>query len=125
MRIDGIFLPDVPVLGAALSDDLVLVVQRGGLLVQSYQNLTNTYYAIAGEIKIPGINLPTVRIATSQPTDELVLIVENSGLAVKQIGFNAPVMSDGSKIAVPGIGIPSVRFSGTIDGDGMYWPCTE
>ena len=117
MRIDGIFLPDVPVLSAALSDDLVLVVQRSGLLVQSYQNLTSTYYAIAGEIKIPGINLPTVRIATSQPTDELVLIVENSGLAVKQIGFNAPVMSDGSKIAVPGIGIPSVRFSGTIDGD--------
>lgn len=54
MRIDGIFLPDVPVLSAALSDDLVLVVQRSGLLVQSYQNLTSTYYAIAGEIKIPG-----------------------------------------------------------------------
>lgn len=117
MRIDGISLPDVPVMSAALSDDLVLVVQRSGLLVQSYQNLTSTYYAIAGEIKIPGINLPTVQIATSQPTDELVLIVENSALAVKQVGFNAPVMSDGSKIAVPGIGIPSVRFSGTIDGD--------
>jgi len=40
MRIDGISLPDVPVMSAALSDDLVLVVRRSGLRVQSYNNLT-------------------------------------------------------------------------------------
>jgi len=63
MRIDGIFLPDVPVLSAALSDDLVLVVQRSGLLVQSYQNLTSTYYAIFPE-RLMGMSMywPCARI---------------------------------------------------------------
>lgn len=117
MRIEGIDLSDVPIMASAISDDLVLVVQQNRLRLQSYQNLTSTYYAISGELKIAGISLPSVPVATSQPTDELVLIVENNGLAMKQIGFSAPVMAVGSSIEVEGIGISSVRFSGTIDGD--------
>lgn len=117
MRIDGILLPDVPVMASAAADDFVLVVQKNGLKLQSYQNLTSTYYAVSGALKVPGVSLPWVQIAESQPTDELVLIVENNALAVKQVGFAAPTMAAGASIDVDGIGVPSVRFSGTIDGD--------
>ena len=117
MKIEGINLADVPVMSSANADDLALIVQQNGLRLQSYQNLTSTYYPISGSLKVPGVTLPLVQIATAQPTDELVLIVENNGLAVKQIGFAAPTMAVGSSIEVEGIALPSVRFSGTIDGD--------